>query len=117
MIDALSAAISGMKAAAGRTNIVANNIANLNTDNYKRKIAVQKDAPGGGVTLSVRTDNSPGYAISENPNTNQQAAEFSNVDIPTEFVNLIKAKHALKANISTIRTANENLGSILDIKA
>jgi len=43
--------------------------------------------------------------------------EGSNVDLTEEFVDQIVSKLAFKANINVIKTSNEMLGSILDIKS
>lgn len=45
------------------------------------------------------------------------AIEGSNVDIPTEMVDMITAKLAFKANINMIKTTDEMMGAILNIKA
>jgi flagellar basal-body rod protein FlgG len=43
--------------------------------------------------------------------------EQSNVDIGRQMVNLIQAQHGFSAQIKTIQTADEMLGSLLDIKS
>ncbi len=45
------------------------------------------------------------------------STESSNVDIASEIIELIKAKHAFKANATVIKTSGEMLGSTLNIKA
>ncbi len=42
--------------------------------------------------------------------------ELSNVDIGEEMVGLIQSEHGFKAQIKTIQTSDEMLGSLLDIK-
>ncbi|VAX16984.1 Flagellar basal-body rod protein FlgG, partial [hydrothermal vent metagenome] len=44
------------------------------------------------------------------------ALEQSNVDLGEEMVNLIQNEHGFKAQLKTIQTTDEMLGSILDIK-
>lgn len=41
----------------------------------------------------------------------------SSVDLAAETVRQIEAKHAFSANLSVIRTADEMMGALLDLKA
>lgn len=48
----ISTALSGMNVAQARLDVAANNIANLNADNFARKEVVQADLPQGGATVA-----------------------------------------------------------------
>ncbi len=80
---------------------------------------------GGLVSLGnnlFSASNVSGSAVSGIPGTGglgtiiQGSIEYSNVDIVEESVNLITASAGYKANIKAIKTQNELLGTILDIK-
>ena len=116
MLDALSSAIQGLKAVSTRTHIASHNLANLNTDNFKRKIPFQVDNPAG-VSVEVHEDPSPGFPLDAIPESNLPAREMSNVSMERELVELMRSKHSLIANIKAIETALDNEGTILDIKA
>lgn len=77
-------------------------------------------AVGGNLFLQTSASGAP---IPGNPGTGQVgelipgAVEGSNVDIPTEMVDQVVTKLAFKANINVIKTTDEMMGAILNIKA
>jgi flagellar basal-body rod protein FlgG len=76
-------------------------------------------AQGGGLFLETAASGSPVAGVPGASNAGRVisgAIETSNVDIAEEVVNQILAKTAFKANANVIRTADEMIGTILDIK-
>lgn len=77
-------------------------------------------AAGGNLFLQTSASGAP---IPGNPGTGEVGelipgtVEGSNVDIPTEMVDQVVAKLAFKANINVIKTTDEMMGAILNIKA
>jgi flagellar hook-associated protein FlgK len=111
MTDAINVALSGISAAIKRTDIAANNIANLSSENFKKKVPVQVENPGQGTSLFVQNEN--GVDLD---NTTSEVTQPSNVKIEQEMVELMQAKNNLSANIKVIKATYENVGAILDIK-
>jgi len=84
------------------------------------------NSPGGlqrgGGNLYYETQAS-GQPVSGVPGTGglgeivPNSLELSNVDIAEQMVSLIQSRHGHAAQIKTIQTADEMLGSVLDIKA
>jgi flagellar basal-body rod protein FlgC len=102
----LSSAVSGLVASSARITASAENIANVNTDGYLAH-DTQNNSPSGLVS---------GKAFV--PAAVQVAAiEPSNVSIGKEFIDMMAAKAAYKANAAVIRTAEDMLEDSLDIKA
>lgn len=64
MIQGLSSALTALDAAVKKQNVTGNNIANVNTNGYKAKIARLSELSGGGAGVySVSTDESQGYLV------------------------------------------------------
>ena len=57
MMNGLFSALSGLRAASTRQNIVAGNVSNVNTNSYKRLRAEQTDLSGGGAEISATSQN------------------------------------------------------------
>jgi len=106
MIGSLNSAISGMKTAFTRSDVSAHDVANVNTQGYSERDFQQKEKPnlGGSEPSSMRKIANP-------------SAEFSNTDIATETVQRMASSYDVKANAATIRTQDEMLGELLDLKA
>lgn len=119
MLSAISSALSGLLAFAKRTNVTSNNLANTLTDDFKKSRVTMKEGGAGGVDATVEKVNTPGYPIPENIRqaNNITAKETSNVDIAEEMTNLILTSKGYKANLKTVKAVDENLGTLLDIKA
>jgi flagellar basal-body rod protein FlgC len=119
MLSAISSALSGLLAFAKKTNVISNNLANTLTDDFKKSRVTMKEGSKGGVEAVVEKVNSPGYPIPEiiRQDSNVSAKETSNIDIAEEMTNLILTSKGYKANLKTIKAADENLGALLDIKA
>jgi flagellar basal body rod protein FlgG len=111
---ALNAALSALDAYGKKVDVTANNIANLNTDGFKKSRAVMQEADSSGVVVSISKVNTPGAPIPSEDGTGS-VRESSNVDPAEEIVNLQTAKHGFEANLKTLKVENEMLGSLFDI--
>lgn len=115
MIRALDAALSALGAFGKKMDVSANNVANLNTEGFKKSRALLEDAdPGVIVTLS--RVNTPGGALPPGDGT-AKFRESSNVDVAEEIVNQHMTKSAFQANLTTVKAEEEMLGSLFDIFA
>jgi len=113
---ALNAALSALDAYGQKLDVTANNIANMNTDGFKKSRAVLQEADSSGVVLSISKVNTPGAPILSEDGTGE-VRESSNVDLAEEIVDLTTTKHAFQANLKTIKAEDEMLGSLFDILA
>ena len=117
-MSALSALSTGMQ-------VTANNIANVNTNEFKYSRADLETGPKDqGVYVSQIPESSaagslvPSLQPVENPDTGRTTTrevmvESSNTDLAREFVNLISAQRAYEANIAAIQTFDE-LGQVVN---
>lgn len=115
MISAISSSISALCAFGKKLGVIANNIANVNTEGFKKSRAILKEGPNGGVRVSINRINSPGYPIMEEGTGEMTDRETSNVDLTEEIPQLLLTRRGYQANVKTIKTQDEMLGTLIDI--
>ncbi len=94
-----SIALSGLNAAQTRLNASANNIANMNTEGFRRDEVSATAAAGGGVEVSVAK------------------ADTVGTNLVQDVVEQKLAVLEFKANVQVLRTADQMVGTLLDEKA
>jgi flagellar basal-body rod protein FlgC len=115
MIPALDAALSALLAFGKKMDVSANNVANVNTEGFKKSRALLEDAePGVVVTLS--RVNTPGSPLPSQDGTGKMR-ESSNVDLAEEIVDQHTTKAAFQASVATVKAEKEMLGSLFDALA
>jgi flagellar hook protein FlgE len=98
--------LSGMSAAWTQLAVAGNNLANLNTADYKAKRVDFTQTPEGGVRVASLQESQ----TKPSPNG-------SNVDPAAELVSLMTGSMFFHANAAVVRTQSEMLRSTLDLKA
>lgn len=98
-MNASSIAQSGMNAALLRLDSSAHNIANLQTDNFRRQEVVQESVAQGGVKASVKQADVPGSSLVE------------------DVVQQHSASYAFIASLKVIQTEKKMMGTLLDVRA
>ena len=100
MTSIAAIAQSGLQAAQLRLDSSAHNVANMNTEGFRRQTVEQQAAPSlGGTRARPGQAGEPGVALEQ------------------EAVEQMSATYAFKANLQTIKTQDEMVGSLLDVKA
>ena len=103
--------------------VVSNNVANVNTDNYNRKDVVLEEMPKDqGVRVQeVREErnnnvNQTQNAAEQNQRTEQNNLNIpqNNVDLAKEFTKMIQNQNAYNANAQVVRTGNEMVGELIN---
>lgn len=113
MIPALDAAATALQVYGKKIQTTANNIANLNTEGFKKSRVILQEGHPGGVTASIQRIDTPGAPIAYPENST--ISESSNVDLNEEMVNLMTSKHAFQANLKILKAEGERIGFLLDI--
>ncbi|MBK8274627.1 MAG: flagellar biosynthesis protein FlgC [Nitrospira sp.] len=116
MISAIHTALSGLGAFGKQIEVLAHNVANLNTDGFKKSRTEFVEVQTGGVLPVVEKDNASGPTVLRDTGGTQFQVELSNVDLGEETVQQMLAQRSFEANLQTLKTGNSLLGSILDIK-
>jgi flagellar hook protein FlgE len=93
-----STALSGVQAASTRLDTAAHNIANSQTPDFRRQVVHQSQETAGVVTTIGK-------------------AQEVGADVAADLVEQMQAAYSYKANLRTIQTQHEMMGSILDVKA
>jgi flagellar basal-body rod protein FlgC len=114
MISALNSTVSALKAFATKLGVTADNIANVNTEGFKKNRATLQEGQNGAVRVEISRDNSPGFRYDVVENDEVVEKETSNVDLAEEIPDLMMTKRAYQANIKTLQSQDEMLGSLLD---
>lgn len=119
MISGFNSAVSALQTFGTRLNSNSNNIANANTNEFKRTrvLNTSGEEPTGGVTAQVQKIETPGAKIYEETENGYEEVELSNVDLATEITDMNLNSNLYKANLKTIETVDEMAGELLNLKA
>lgn len=90
---------SGMTAALQQLDSSAHNIANGQTTNFKREIVSQRDLPNGGVATTV-----------------EQTQTIAH-DLAADIVKQISSTYSFQANLHTVRTQQDMMGTLINLQA
>lgn len=124
MLDAITSALSGLRAASTKVAVSAGNIANINTTGnldggqspYTPQTVQQQATPDGGVATDIARKNPPFVPAFDpsSPFANSDGLVGApNIDMAEEFVNIQLAKTSYKASASIIRTASDMQDDLL----
>ncbi len=114
MIKPADMAVTGINANILKMDAASNNIVNSNTPNYKGVRVPTVESVAGGTRGTPVRDTRPGSIIRHADTGKTEMS--SNTSLALEFTNLMMAKSAVSANISVIKTSDELLGTLFDIK-
>ena len=115
MIDSVSTALSALTAFQKKMDVTANNIANVKTDGFKKSRVSMEEGPQGGVRARIQQIDTPGVPKEAFEDGDIVEVESSNVDLAEELTEMIPTEKAYGANLKTLRTSDQMLGSLLDI--
>ena len=116
MIGAIHSALSGLTAFTTQINVTAHNVANVNTNGFEKSRTECIAMETGGVRSVIQKDATAGSAILNGTGYGPAQFELSNVDLGEEVVNQIIGQRGFEANLQILKTADDMLGRILDIK-
>jgi flagellar hook protein FlgE len=116
MVGAIHSALSGLTAFSTQIDVTAHNVANVMTNEFKKSRTEFVALETGGVLSVIQKNESAGPSILNNTGYGPAQLELSNVDLGEEAINLIISQRGYEANLQTIKTADDMLGSLLDIK-
>ena len=117
MDTTLNATVSSIWAHSRKLDVTANNVANVNTNGFKRDQAILQEGTAGDVRVHVRKDMTPAPPDPLAPDAPGIEKELSNVDLADEMTGLIPTTIGYKVNLKVIRARDEMIGSLLDTLA
>ena len=115
MISAVSSAVSALNAIETKMAVLSNNVANSQTNGFKKSRADLKEGEKGAVEVDITRVNTPGPIVEAEENGGVVEIEMSNVDLAEELPQTIIAKTGYQANLKMLKAQDEMLGSLLDI--
>jgi len=118
LVQGIAASLTAIQAVAERFNRTARNLANSNTDGYRaERVTLSEGDQPGTVKAVFGRDESPGPVRLEETEEGPRLVEMANVDLAREMVTMLADRRAIEANLAALRTADQVLGSIIDIKS
>jgi flagellar hook protein FlgE len=114
MSNAANIALTALRSFVRKLGVTANNIANVNTEDFKKSRTVLQEAYPSGVKVSISQVDTPGMPLHPDE-SHPEIRETSNVVLEDELADLIVTQHMYDANLATIRTEEEMQGTLLDL--
>ncbi len=114
MTQAIGAALSGARARQLQVEAAARNVANAATRGYRRVEPVFEEIPGG-VGVRLRRVDEPGPPVS-GVRVPAAVVGGSNVELSREIPRLIEGQRGFETHLKVLRTQDEMLGTLLDLK-
>ena len=115
MISSIGGTVSALRVYRQKMEVTADNIANVNTEQFKKSKATVIEGLNGDVQLNVKRVKTPGYRYQEFAGDKMVEKEGSNVDLGEEIPEMMITQRAYEANLKTLQTHDNMLGSLLDI--
>lgn len=113
----VNSSLSALRAYATKMAVSANNVANWQSEGFKKSRALLLEGPGGSVEVHIDRVNTPGPIVQDIEDDQYVAKEMSNVDLGEEVPQTILTQRGYEANLTMVRVSDEMLGSLLDILA
>jgi len=115
MTFSIQSTLSAVKAFGEKMGVTANNIANVETEGFKKSRATLVEGPRENVAVEITQSDTPGPIVVDVTDGQFTEREMSNVDLAEEIPETIIAQRSYEANLATLRTQDEMLKSIIDI--
>lgn len=116
MIRGFDSAVAGIRAYGQKLDTTANNVANVNSDGFKKSRTELTSTDPSGVKAQNRVIDTPGPQVTREGADGVDTVELSNVNLAEEMTEMIVSGHGVKANVASIRAQDEMIGTLLDMK-
>jgi flagellar basal-body rod protein FlgC len=115
MIPSVNSTISALQAYKTRLGVTADNIANVNSAEFKKSRATLKEGINGDLQVDINRVNTPGHRYQELEGDQLIEKEGSNVGLEEEIPEMMVTQRTYEANLKVLQTQNRMLGTLLDI--
>jgi len=114
MISSVSSSVSALRAYDTSSAVSANNLANVETDNFKKSRTVFNENTDGGVkvTISQSEEENPVALLSDG-----SEKIMSNTDISEEMAQQIRDQNGYGLNAKSIQADDDMKGTVIDMMA
>ena len=112
---ALNTSVSALRAISTASAVGANNVANINTEGFDRSRVTFAETQPAGVEVAAtdRVDTQGPLRV----NAAGDTVELSNTDLARETTGDITRLRSFQSNTAAVRTQDEMLGTLIDLKA
>ena len=114
MISVMDSSLSALSAYSVKMRVTANNVANVNTDGFKKSRTTMQEGTWGGVAPDVDRVDTPGMPKQIVEDGVIRDVEASNVDLAEEITDTLSTQTAYQANLKAVEATDEMLGNLLD---
>ena len=115
MVSSVDSSLSAIRAFGDKMAVTANNVANVNTEEFKKSRAILKEGSNSNVEVEIERVNTPGPTVVETDGDTMTEKEMSNVDLAEEIPQTMISQSGYEANLTVIKTRDEMLGTLVDI--
>jgi flagellar basal body rod protein FlgG len=115
MINGIHSALSALNAFSTKLAVASNNVANANSDGFKKKRATIQEGQHGGVEVSIQEARTPLNPASNNESPGGNDKEPSNVELAEETTHMILATEGFESNLRYLEAQDEMKRTVLDI--
>jgi len=95
--------------------VTANNVANAQTEGFKKSRTILDEGATGGVRATIEKVNTSGSFVAKETDQGFNVVEQSNVDLGKEMVDLISERRFFEANIGALNIQKTTIGNLLDL--
>ena len=116
MISSVNSNISALEAFGKKMGVTANNVANVESEDFEKSRAVLTEGANREVKVEIEKIETPGPIVTEIIDDGEIVEkEMSNVDLAEEIPQTIIAQRSFEANLKSIQAQEETLDSLFDI--
>jgi flagellar hook protein FlgE len=115
MVYAVNNSLSALSAFRKKMDVTANNIANALTDEFKKSRVTMEESNPSGVKAVIDRVETQGFPRESVRDGESMTVESSNVDLSEELPEMVVTRTAYSANLKTLKSQNDMMGSLLDI--
>ena len=115
MISSVNSSISALKAFGEKMGVTANNVANVESEEFKKSRAVLTEGAQNEVRVEIEKIETSGPIISKIEDGKMVETELSNTDLVEEIPQSIITQRNFEANLKSIQAQEETLDSFFDI--
>ncbi|MBC8317689.1 MAG: flagellar biosynthesis protein FlgC [Desulfobulbaceae bacterium] len=115
MSSGINSTLSALQGFQKKQESIANNVANVETDGYKKTRVTFYEGENSTVTPHVKKIETPGPQVYEQTAEGSQLVEKSNVDLVEEIPQAMINKRNFQANIKMLQVEDEMKGYLLDM--
>ena len=115
MMQTINSNLAALKAYGKKMEVHANNVANLNSEGFRKSRTIITEGPGQSVSVSTERIDSPIRAVPDTDDVQTVQMDSNNVDLAEEIVGVEIAQTGYDANLALIKAEDEMVGTALDI--